>query len=106
MVRLWKLKEIYWAASSDQGHLELKGFEWLDLSDPLATHKIVLPWCDKTFEHTKAETVGKKPEHYWYDQGYSSVLIQTRHVNQANGNCDSFNSWQTPTFCGITEFKN
>lgn len=43
--KLWKLvQEIYGAASADQGHLELKGFEWLDLSDPLVTHKIVLPW--------------------------------------------------------------
>lgn len=39
--------------------LELKHFEWLNLSDPPVTHKIVLPWCDKTSEHTKIETAGE-----------------------------------------------
>lgn len=57
--KLWKLvQEIYGAASADQAHLELKGFEWLDLSDPLVTHKIVLPWYDKTSEHTTLKLLG------------------------------------------------
>lgn len=60
MAKLWKFtQEIYWAAAADQGHLELKDFEWLDLSGPLAIHEIVLPWCDTTSEHTKTETAGR-----------------------------------------------
>lgn len=76
MAKLWKLaQEIYWAAAADQGRLKLKDFEWLDLSGPLATHEIVLPWCDKTSERTETKTARRRGrrgwgvEHCWYDQG-------------------------------------
>lgn len=75
--KLWKLtQEIYGATSADQGHLELKGSEWLDLSDPLMTHKIVLPWYDKTSEHTTLKRLGMG------EPGQSRAWICTGHVNK------------------------
>lgn len=90
------VREIYGAASADQGHLELKGFEWLDLSDPLVTLKIVLPWYDKTSECTtlKRLRVGDPGQsRAWIPTGYVNKQLETvlPIVNQSRGPGDSQN---------------
>lgn len=70
--------------------------EWLDLSNPMMTHKIVLPWYGKTFTHTTLKLLRVR------DQGQSRARVHTRHVikqletllptvNQPPGPADSQN---------------
>lgn len=85
--------EIYRAVSADQGHWEWQGFEWLDLSDPLTTHKIVLPWCDKTSEHTTLTLLRVG------DQGQSRARVHTgRTCEQATGDFPQLPSPPAPWF--------
>lgn len=96
------IQEIYWAASTDQGHLELNGFEWPNLSGPLATLEIVLPWCEKTSEH-RALKPQRGKELCWYDQGNTSVQ------SDSNWTLYSFSTADQPphsTDCWIKKWEN
>lgn len=114
--RLWKLtQEIYWAASTDQGHLELKGFEWLDLSAPWRLTRLFFHNVTRHLNTLKLKLRWGSGEHCWCDQGNTSVLTQTGHVNQATGDCIHFphltslhtqwNHWITKSENFINQFQ-
>lgn len=98
------IQEIYWAASADQGHLELNGFEWPDLSGPLATLEIVLPWCDKTSEHRALKLQGGEGALLIWTGKYKCPT-QTGQVNRATGNYIHFPQLTSPHTQRIAEFK-
>lgn len=114
--RLWKLtQEIYWAASTDQGHLELEGFEWLILSAPWRLTRLFFHDVTRHLNTLKLKLRWGSGEHCWCDQGNTSVLNQTGHVNQATGDCIHFpqltrlhsqwNHWITKSEDFINQFQ-
>lgn len=79
------------AASVDQGHLELQCFAWLDLSDPLMTHKIVLSWHDIPTHWRPEQSSGS---HWTCEQATGDCTFQ---LTSPPGPVDSQN-WKTKAF--------